>query len=149
MQISTLSSPFAINYSYILLLYLSSWQISVGTTRNPHFWSSLFFNCSSQTLKHWILLTNSKAYPKLQLVSSKQMELNSLLTISRILPARRIFNSPLSVWYITLLKIALRKFVTSCSIFISEQRYQHFRVRSFKLIFFIPLQVHPRLCSLK
>lgn len=71
-----------INYSYILVFYIFSWQISVGTKRNTHFWSSLYFNCSSQTLKHWILLTNSKAYPKLQHVSSKRIGLKFLLTIS-------------------------------------------------------------------
>lgn len=74
---------------YILVFYIFSWQISVGTKRNTHFWSSLYFNCSSQTLKHWILLTNSKAYPKLQHVSSKQIGLKFLLTISIHFPVDR------------------------------------------------------------
>ena len=112
MHTSTLSSPFPINYSYILLLYLSSWQISVGTTRNPHFWSSLFFNCSSQTLKHWILLTNSKAYPKLQHVSSNRWtsNLSSLRVIFSTLFLVLGFpdeNTASPVWYITWKKLSV------------------------------------------
>jgi len=60
-----------LNHWTIRFLFCFSWQIFVVTTRSTLYWSSLSFNSSSLILRHWIFPMNSKAYPKLQRVSSK------------------------------------------------------------------------------